>query len=83
MVPTYEIYTYIASNVTDPEILLCFLGSFGSSLTQAVNLEQRPGSHPIAHWLLPTLLRGSSMWFMQRKAPLSGEARLHVKSVSG
>lgn len=40
---------------------------------EAVNIEQRPGSHPMCHWLLPTLLRGSSMWLMKRSAPLTGE----------
>ena len=41
---------------------------------EAVNIEQRPGSHPIMNYLCPTLLRGSSMWLIQKNVPLTGEA---------
>lgn len=42
--------------------------------TEAVNMEQRPNTFPMANVLLPTLLRGASMWLMERGAPLTGEA---------
>lgn len=47
----------------------------------AVDLEQRPGSFPMANYLLPTLLRGSSMYLLQRGAPLSGQDLMMVMGI--
>lgn len=51
---------------------------FSPHQSKAVNLEQRPGSHCIAGWLCPTLLRGSSMWLMKRESPLMGKDCIRI-----
>jgi len=52
--------------------------TFAVHATEAVNLEQRPGSHPVAHYLMPTLLRASSMWLLQKGVSVAGEDCLVV-----
>lgn len=50
------------------------------AMFEAVNLEQRPSSHPICGFLCPTLLRHSSMWLLSMDAPLTGEETLDSES---
>ena len=65
--------------------LCCALCLFAAPVqkSKAVNLEQRPGCRPIAGYLLPTLLRGSSMFLIKCERPLIGKDRLHVQGGCG